>query len=166
MASRGEEMYKPSMTRFRLWRVAASLGVVALVLAVYHTALQVNSTTVALTLLLSILGISARWGLVEATTAALLAVLGLHYYFLPPVGTFTVQDPQNWVALFAFLVTAVTASQLSERVRRRAAEAEARRLEIERLFELVQTMLLSGSSRKTVRGVVHAVVRVFGCAGA
>ena len=88
---------------------------------------RVNHTTVALTLLLAILGISARWGLAEATLASVVAVLGFNFYFLPPVGTFTIQDPQNWVALLAFLVTAVTASQLSARARRRAAEAEARR---------------------------------------
>ena len=90
-------------------------------------------------------------------------MLGFNYYFLPPVGTFTIQDPQNWVALLAFLVTAVTASQLSARERRRAAESEERRLEIERLYALVQAMMLSGSVRKTIQEFVHKVVQVFGC---
>ena len=147
-------------------RFGASLAIVAGVIAVYHTVLPVNSTTVALTLLLAILGISAWWGLAEATVASVVAALGFNYFVLPPVGTLTIQDPQNWVALFAFLVTAVTASQLSERARRREAEAEARRLEIERLYALVQAMMLEGSARKTVREFVHAVVRVFGCDGA
>ena len=44
--------------------------------------------------------------------ASVVAVFGFNYFFLPPVGTLTMQDPQNWVALVAFLVTAVTASQL------------------------------------------------------
>jgi two-component system sensor histidine kinase KdpD len=136
---------------------------VAGVLAVYLFVWPVNSTTVALSLLLIILAISARWGLAEATVASLVAVLGLNYYFLPPVRTFTIQDPQNWVALVAFLVTAVTASQLSARVRRRAAEAEARRLEIERLYALVQAMILSGNVRRTLREFVQTVVKVFGC---
>jgi len=144
-------------------RFGASLAIVAGVIAMYRIVLPVNSTTVALTLLLAILGISARWGLAEATVASVVAVLGFNYFFLPPVGTLTIQDPQNWVAFFAFLVTAVTASQLSERGRRRAAEAEARRLEIERLYALVQAMMLEGNARKTVRGFVHTVVRVFGC---
>src|SRR5206468_5480479 len=101
------------------------------------------------------------WGLAEATVASVIAVLGLNYYFLPPVGTFTIQDPQNWVALVAFLVTAVTASQLSARARRRAAEAEARRVEIERLYALVQAMILSGNVRRTIREFVQTVVKVF-----
>src|SRR5262249_56159380 len=85
---------------------------------------NVNSTTVALTLLLAILAISAQWGLAEASLASVVAVLEFNYYFLPPVGTLTIADPQNWVALVAFLVTSVTASHLSPRPRRRAAEAE------------------------------------------
>jgi two-component system sensor histidine kinase KdpD len=60
-------------------------------------------------------------------------------------------------------VTAVTASQLSARARRRAAEAEARRLEIERLYALVEAMMPSGNARKTIREFVGKVVQVFGC---
>lgn len=146
-------------------RLAASVGIVAAVMAVYR-ALPVNNTTVALSLLLTVLGISAWWGLTAAILASVVAMLGFNYYFLPPVGTFTVQDPQNWVALMAFLVTAVTASQLAERARRRAAEADARRMESERLYELVQAMMLRGTTASTVREFVHNVVRVFGCTGA
>jgi hypothetical protein len=86
----------------------------------------VNATTAALSLLLAILGISAQWGLAEALVASVAAMVGFNLLFLPPVGKLTIQDPQNWVALAAFLVTAVTASQLSAHARRRAAEAEAR----------------------------------------
>ncbi|MGA9627513.1 MAG: ATP-binding protein [Bryobacteraceae bacterium] len=147
-------------------RFAASVLIIAAILALYRTLLPVNNTTVALTLLLAILGMSAGWGLGEATVASLVAVVGFNYWFLPPMGTLTIQDPQNWVALMAFLVTAVTASQLSARARRRAAEAEAGRLEIERLYALVQAMMLSGNARKTIREFVGKVVQVFGCGAA
>jgi two-component system sensor histidine kinase KdpD len=147
-------------------RFAASFLIVAAILALYRLWLGVNNTTVALTLLLAILGISARWGLAEATAASLLAALGFNIFFLPPYNKLTIEDPQNWVALGAFLVTAVTASQLSAHARRRAADAEARRLEIERLYILVQAMILSGNPRKTIREFVNRVVQVFGCAAA
>jgi two-component system sensor histidine kinase KdpD len=152
--------------RQRVLRYIASVAAVAVVVALYRSVLQVNQTTVALTLLLVILGISARWGLGEATVASVLAMLGFNFYFLPPAGTFTIEDPQNWVALLAFLVTAVTASQLSTRVRRRAAEAEARRREIEQLYSLVQAMVLSGNARRTIREFVNRVVQVFGSSAA
>jgi two-component system sensor histidine kinase KdpD len=93
-----------------------------------------------------------------------LAVLGFNFYFLPPVGKFTIQDPQNLVAFLAFLVTAVTASQLSARARRRTAEAEARRLEIERLYALVRSLALAGNPRKTIREFLNRVVQEFGAA--
>jgi two-component system, OmpR family, sensor histidine kinase KdpD len=154
------------MPRVKLSRFLASVLAVAAILALYRLVLSVNNTTVALSLLLAILAVGARWGLAEATVASIVAVLGLNYYFLEPVGAFTIDDPQNWVALVAFLVTAVTASQLSERIRRRAAEAEERRLEIERLYELVQAMMLSGNARRTIREFVQRVVQVFGCEAA
>jgi two-component system sensor histidine kinase KdpD len=151
------------VTRQRAVRLAASLAAVAAVVVLYTDVIRVNQTTVALTLLLVILGISARWGLVEATIASVAAMLGFNFYFLPPVGTLTIDDPQNWVALLAFLATAVTASQLSTSARRRAAEAEARRRESEQLYSLLQAMMLSGSARRTIRDFVNRVVQVFGC---
>ena len=146
----------------RAWRFAAALLLVASVLALYHWAIPVNAVTAALTLLLAILFISTLWGLAEATVACIAAVLGFNYFFLEPIGTLTIQDPQNIVAFVAFLITAVTASQLSAYARRRTAEAEGRRVEIERLYALVQTMMLRGSARNTASEFVQAVTQVFG----
>ncbi len=150
----------------RAWRLAGAALIMASVIAVYHLALAVNPTTVAVTLLLAVLGISAFWGLAEALVGSVVGVLGFNYFFLPPVGTFTVADPQNWVALAAFLVTAVTASQLGERARRRAAEADARRRESEQLYELGQAMMPGGSPAHTIRQFVLKAPQVLGCAGA
>jgi len=55
--------------RMKILRYAASVAAVVAVVALYRIVLEVNQTTVALTLLLVILGISARWGLGEATVA-------------------------------------------------------------------------------------------------
>jgi len=151
-------------------RFGASVLLIAAILAAYHVLLPYPqtdyNTTVALTLLLAILAVSTRWGLPEATVASVAAVVGFNFYYLPPVGALTIQDPQNLVAFFAFIVTAVTASQLSASARRRAAEAEAGRQEIARLYELVQAMMLSGNIAKTIREFVHRVVKVFECGAA
>src|SRR5580704_12203708 len=146
----------------RTFRLIAAPGIVALIVAFYFRFFPVNNTTVSLTLLLAILAISTGWGLLEATIASLAAVLGFNYYFLPPVGTLTVQDPQNWVALVAFLVTAVTASQLSARAKRRTLEAVERRREIEGLYALSQSLLLSGSARSASQDLVSRVVKILG----
>ena len=114
--------------------LAAAFGVLAAALALKLFGARINATTVALALLLVVLLVSTAWGSRPGIVAALLGVACFNFFFLPPVGTFTVSDPQNWVALFAFLVTAVTAGQLSARARRRAEEADAGRREIERLY--------------------------------
>ena len=74
--------------------------------------LHVNQTTVALTLLLFILFLAARWGLRYAIVMSLAATALYNFFFLPPYNTFTVSDPQNLVALLVFLITSVVASPL------------------------------------------------------
>jgi two-component system sensor histidine kinase KdpD len=111
-------------------RIVLAGGIIAAITLVDLRLGTVNNTTVCLTLLVAVLAIAARWGLPESLVASLTAVLCFNFYFLPPVRTWTVADPQNWVALFAFLITAAVASQLSASAKRRAAEtsrAEAAR---------------------------------------
>src|SRR5579884_1951872 len=115
-------------------RFVASAVVVSIVGFVYFRWLHVNPATVGFTFLLVILFISAAWGLRYAIFAALLATIAYNYFFLPPLFRFTIADPQNWIALFAFLVTAISASHLSERARRSTSSANQRRREVERLY--------------------------------
>jgi two-component system sensor histidine kinase KdpD len=117
---------------------------------VCHRLIPVNATTVALLMLLVVLQVATKWGLAEAIFTSVLAVLAFNFFFLPPVGTFTIADPENWAALFAFLVTAVTASRLSTQARHRAEEAVAGRNEIGTLYELSRAMLMD-EARDAVR---------------
>ncbi len=80
--------------------------------------LHANASTVGFAFLLAVLMVSAAWGLRCAILFSVVATLAYNFFFLPPVGTFTIADPQNWIALFTFLLTAVIASQLAERARR------------------------------------------------
>jgi two-component system sensor histidine kinase KdpD len=136
-----------------LARSAVSTGVVLVVTAVYHSGLPVNPTTAALTYVVVVLLVASRWGVVEATTASVVATVCLNVFFLPPVGTLTIADPQNWVALAAFLVTGIVASQLSGRARRRTVEAEARQRDLEQLYALSRALLLS-PGRPTMAGAI------------
>jgi two-component system, OmpR family, sensor histidine kinase KdpD len=122
-------------------RYAISAVAVASVVFFYKRILPVNPTTVALTLLVLVLLSSAYWGLRLAIFSALLATAVFNFFFLPPFGTFTIADTQNWIALLAFLVTALVASNLSERVRREAEEARNQRRNVERLYRLSQQLL-------------------------
>ena len=112
---------------------------------------HINSTTVALALLLVVLFVATGWGAKPAVLASLLGVVCFNFFYLPPVGTFTIADPGNWVALLTFLVTAITAGQLSSRAKRRAEEAEAGRREIERLYEELREAFERASHAEALR---------------
>jgi two-component system sensor histidine kinase KdpD len=108
------------------------VAVVTAALAPFHD--DVSSTTVALALLLIVVFAATGWGSRPAILAALLGVVCFNFFFIAPVHTFNIADPQNWIALAAFLITALTVGELSAWARRRAAESEAGRREIERLY--------------------------------
>ncbi len=137
----------------KTWGYAAAVGGVAFVTVTLTliTSVHVNSTTVALALLLVVLGVATVWGSRPAIAASVLGMLCFNYFFLPPVGTFTIADPENWIALFAFLVTAIVTGQLSARARQRALEAEAGQREIERLYQESQEVFERVSEAKALR---------------
>ncbi|MGC2184401.1 MAG: DUF4118 domain-containing protein, partial [Terriglobales bacterium] len=118
----------------QILRFALTVATVCGIVAVYFKWLHVNPTTVGFTFLLAILMVSAAWGLRYAVFMAILATLAYNFFFLPPLFRFSIADAQNWVALFAFLLTAIIASQLSERARHESVQSDRRRREVERLY--------------------------------
>jgi two-component system sensor histidine kinase KdpD len=118
-------------------------AIVCLITVTYYRCLHVNPTTVGFSFLLAVLVVSAAWGLRLAIFMAILSTSAYNYFFLPPLLRFTIADPQDWVSLFAFLLTAVIASQLAERARRQALESNRRRREVERLYGFSQQLLVS-----------------------
>ena len=92
---------------------------------------------------------------------SLVATLAYNYFFLPPVGTFTIADPQNWVALITFLATSVLASDLSTRARNQAAEANRRRREVERLYKFSQRLLTAGNPIELLNAIPRQIVENF-----
>jgi two-component system sensor histidine kinase KdpD len=144
-----------------LGRVVASIGVVAVITDLYVQILPVNPTTVALSYLVAILLIATGWGILEATAASLAAVLCFNFFFLPPVGAFTIADPQNLVAFVAFLATAVVASQLSGRARQRSIDAAARERDLERLYALSRALLLSPGGPSILEAITRHIAESF-----
>jgi two-component system sensor histidine kinase KdpD len=145
----------------RALQLILALAIVVGITAFYRKILPVNQTTVALTYLLAILAVSAFWGFAVSAFMSVAAMLAFNFYFLPPVGTFTIADPQNWVALFAFLATSLIASQLSTRVRREAEDAQQRRAEIEKLYAFSQQLLVSGNVISLLNAIPNHLVECF-----
>jgi two-component system sensor histidine kinase KdpD len=147
-------------------RTIAVVLVLGAITVAYRRLVPVNPTTVALSLLVIVLLTSAFWGFRIALFTAIAATAVFNFFFLPPVGTFTIADPQNWIALFAFLITAVVASNLAERARHQTELALERRLEVERLYALSQQLLISDNTAHLFNSVPGQITHTFGARGA
>ena len=145
----------------RIVGVAVSIVALAGIIFFYRYILHVNQTTVALSFLLAILAVSAVWGMAVSVFMSVVAMMSFNYYFLPPVGTFTIADPQNWVALFAFLITSITGSQLSSRIRKQADESHQRRREVERLYRFSGQLLGEGNVIQLMNAIPDYIVQSF-----
>jgi K+-sensing histidine kinase KdpD len=133
--------------------LGAALAVLAALTATYEMWLGLrNPTVVGLSYLLVVLLVGAASTLRVAVATSVVAVLALNFFFLPPVGTFRLEDPDNWVALAVFLVVSIVGSRISVMARERAALLEERQ-EAERMrqsAELKSALLSSlGHDLKT-----------------
>ena len=153
-------MSRQSSTRDLVVFAACAAAIVA-VTAGLRAIPGVSPTTAALALLLAVLGAATLARLRTAIVVSVLAMLTLNFFFLPPVGTFTIAEPQNWIALFAFLVVAVIGSNLSAAAQVRAREAIARRNEVTRLFDLTRDVLLTTETAGAIEVLARHVARRF-----
>src|SRR5712664_1856539 len=152
------------MQRFlagRTFGFLLSLFTIAGIAFLYRKIIPANQTTVALSFLLAILAVSAVWGMAVSVFMSVVAMLTFNYLFLPPVGNFSIADPQNWVALGAFLFTSIVGSQLSARIRKEADEAHSRRREIERLYKFSQKLLGEGNVIQLMNAIPNYIVESF-----
>lgn len=145
-----------------LARLAAGLGAIAAVTYVMVSWLHVsNAATVSATFLMVVLIVAATSTLWVAVVTSVVAMLAFNFFFLPPLGTLTIAEPQNWVALITFLAVSLVASNLSAAARSRSAEAVGRRDELARLFDLSRDVLVITDSREALSTLARTVARRF-----
>jgi two-component system sensor histidine kinase KdpD len=106
-----------------------------------HQALGI--TNVALVFLTSILIGAVLHGLGPSLVACFLAMLAYNFFFLPPLYTFTIADPENVVALFFFAVVAIIASNLAARVRGQALSARMRARQTDDLYQFSRKLAVA-----------------------
>lgn len=136
---------------------AASVALITLVAFRLH----LNLSTSGHLYLLAVVMASLAWGFREGSVTSVLAACCLNYFFVPPVLSWSVSDPQNWVALVAFLVTALTVSRLSTRVQAQA-NAEARQsVQVRKLYDLSRRILFLDRRRRTGSQVVALIQEIF-----
>jgi two-component system, OmpR family, sensor histidine kinase KdpD len=100
---------------------------------------------------LAVLATAVLWGLGLGIVVAVASMVVFNFLFLPPVHTLTLADGRNWTALGVYLTTAVVASELATRARRRAAEAEQREREAALLADAAVALLREDSLDEITR---------------
>ena len=126
---------------------------------------DVSKTNVVLAYLLVVTAAAAAGGLGPGVTAAALGFLAFDFLFLPPYHTFIVDDEQDYLSLFVYLLVAVVVSLLVGTSERRRMRAERREQETRMLFDLSSSLVAHGSLEDTLDSVVRTVRALFGLAG-
>jgi two-component system, OmpR family, sensor histidine kinase KdpD len=147
-------------------RYAVGFATIVLITVFFRQESGFAVTTVVLAYLLAVLIASSRWGLGVSVFMSAASMLVLDFYFFPPVGRFTIADPQDWVSLFAFLMTSVIGSDLHARARRQAEEANRRKSEIEQMYEFSRELLKMRDPLDLPNEIPRQIVKSFRTAAA
>src|SRR5436853_3089612 len=142
-------MMKASPNRLVVW--LSTVAIIAIVTAAAKL-IGLNASTVGFVYLIVVLLISVWGGLLVGTTASVIATLCYNFFFFPPLYTLTIEEPANWFALAAFLVSSVTVNRLVLAARMQAEKAEQRRAEIEALAVVRESEALKTS---LLRAIAH-----------
>ncbi len=147
-------------------KLGFSLGFLCAVIVITRIALQLggtiaNPTTVGFSFLI-LVALSALFaGLEVAIATSLIATLFFNYFFFPPIGTFTIADRHNWIALFAFLFTAVLISRLTASALENARKAENFQRTLDRMKEFGEWLLSRPLDQVTLSNIAEGAVRIF-----
>jgi len=136
------------MRRATTW--ASAIAAIAVV-TFTGRALDLNPPTVGFLFLIVVVFVSVWGDLLVGTISSIVATICYNFFFFPPLYTFTIEQPANWVALAAFLISSVTVNRLVVAARVLAQKAEQRRNEIETLYAL-SVDLFAATNRVGVLG--------------
>ncbi len=123
--------------------------------------LHFNSAPVGFLFLLVVVSEAILCGFWQATVVSLLACGCLDYFFYPPVLVFSISDPQDWVALGAFELSALVVSRVSSRERISSREATSQRTSMEHLYELSRSTLLINMHQAPGPQLTQLIQRIF-----
>jgi two-component system sensor histidine kinase KdpD len=129
------------VVRQKSLRIALGCAV-TLMLTLIAFRLHLNLSSATSLHLFLIVWIALRWGFIEASVVSLLSVICLDYFFTEPLFALYITDSRDWVAMATFEAVALLVSTLSNQVNRHASEAESHRLQMQKLYELSQHILL------------------------
>ena len=140
---------------------AFSVGFTAISLVVGEGLKQfLDVRSVSLVFLVAVLFSAVRFGLGPSLFSAFVGALCFNFFFLPPLYTFTIADPESIVAFFVFIVVAVIASNLTSSVRSQALTAKQRARTAEDLFLFSKKLAGTGSLDDVLWATAFQIARM------
>jgi two-component system sensor histidine kinase KdpD len=124
-----------------------------------------RATTAGMVFLMVVVVTASQAEIVISLYGSLLCAISFDYFFLPPVHTFTLRGPQEWVSMITFAVSSVVAGRVAERARTQKEHAEQRREDVERLYLLSQEMMLHEDAAALIRDLPSILAKIFALGG-
>ena len=149
---------KPKPYHYIQW-LGATLAAVLTTVGLAMT--SARATTAGMVFLVVVVVTATQAGLVISLYSALLCAISFDYFFLPPMHTFTLAGPQEWVSMFTFVISSLVAGRVAERARMQKEQAEQRREDVERLYLLSQEMMLHEDTAGLIRDLPSLVAKIF-----
>src|SRR5439155_2778893 len=151
----------PLWRRYLIDSMLAILGSLLITTIIFALHLYPSIPNISLTYILLVLALGSTRGLFAAVVSSLVAFLSFDFFLVAPFYTFTIARPEEWVALFVFLATAIITGQLASALHQRAEQASRQARETRILYELVRATNDEEELQRQLSVVVHAVVDVF-----
>jgi len=144
------------------WFVGTMIAVLTTLALVWIGA---NSTVAGMAFLVLVVWSSTQAGLWLALYIAVLCALSFDYFFLLPYHTLRIAGAQEWVAMVSFVASCVVVERVAELARRQTRQAEQRREDVERLYDLSQEMMLHEDAEGLIHDLPRIIDRVFALEG-
>jgi len=140
--------------------VLAFAGAMLVTMIMFFFHLYPRIPNISIVYLLVVLTLASTRGRYAAILTSLVAFLAFDYFLVPPLFVFTINRPEEWIALFVFLVTAILTSQLAVALRDRAEQASRRERETRILYDLVRITNQEAEPEHQLHTIAQAVVDV------
>jgi two-component system sensor histidine kinase KdpD len=124
-----------------------------------------DSTAAGMVFLVLVVWSSTQAGRSLALYVAVLCALSFDYFFLPPYHTMRLAGAQSWVAMISFVASCLVVNRVAEVARRQTRQAEQRREDVERLYELSQEMMLHEDAAGIIHDLPRLIDRIFALDG-
>jgi two-component system sensor histidine kinase KdpD len=147
--------------KYLLDTVLASSGTMFVTACIFIWHLYPRIPNISIIYLLVVIGLASTRGRYSAVLASIVASLSFDFFIVPPLYKLTMYRPEEWIALFVFLIDAILTGQLAAALRARAQTSLRREYEARALYDLVSAASKEEEPEHQLQVIARAIVNVF-----